>query len=63
VGGGFLSLVYGGLVVKKDKQNGLEKTDAQKEDPGLRNIAKIIFLVAVLVAAWFVLELLFEKMK
>jgi hypothetical protein len=49
--------------VAKDKQNGLEKTDAQKEDPGLRNIAKIIFLVAVLVAAWFVLEWLFEKMK
>ena len=58
--GGFLSLVYGGLIVKKEEQNRLEETDAQKEDPGLRNIAKIIFLLAVLVAAWFVLEWLFE---
>jgi hypothetical protein len=46
--------------VTKDKQNGLEKTDAQKEDPGLRNIAKIILLAVILIAAWFVLEWLFE---
>ena len=42
-----------------DKQDGPEKRDAPKEDPGLRNIAKIIFLAVVLVAAWFVLEWLF----
>ena len=46
--------------MKKDKQDGLEKTDAQEQDPGLRNIAQIIILVVVLVAAWFVLDWLFE---
>ncbi len=35
---------------------GLEK------DPGLRNILKLIFLAAVLVAAWFLLDrLIFGK--
>ncbi len=47
--------------MKKDEQDRPEKTEAQKEDPGLLNIAKIIFLVAVLVAAWFVLEWLIER--
>ena len=46
--------------MKKDELGGPENTNGQKEDPGLRNIAKIIFLVAVLVAAWFVLEWLFK---
>jgi hypothetical protein len=27
-----------------------------EKDPGLRNIAKWIFLIAVLVAAWFLLD-------
>ena len=39
-----------------DKQNKPEKTDAQEEDPGFRNIAKIILLAVILIAAWVVLE-------
>jgi len=33
-----------------------KKTDEQEQGSAIRNIGKILFLIAVLVAAWFVLE-------
>lgn len=42
--------------MKKDVQAGPEKTEEPKEGNALRHLGQILLLVAVLVAAWFVLD-------
>jgi len=47
--------------MQKNNQTPSEPQDPEK-DPGLRNILKLIFLAAVLIAAWFLLDrLIFGK--
>ena len=47
--------------MQKNNQTPAEPQGLEK-DPGLRNILKLIFLAAVLVAAWFLLDrLIFGK--
>ena len=47
--------------MQKSKQTPSEPQDVEK-DPGLRNILRLIFLAAVLVGAWFLLDrLIFGK--
>ena len=41
--------------MKKDNQISSDSQDSEK-DPGFRNVAKWIFLIAVLVGAWFLLD-------
>ena len=42
--------------MNKDSNKGPEKPEEQEQGSALLNIGKIIFLIATLVAAWFILE-------
>jgi hypothetical protein len=42
--------------MNKDGNKGPEKPGEQEQGSAFVNIAKIIFLIAALVAAWFILE-------
>lgn len=42
--------------MKKDAQAGPEKTEEPEHGSAWRNIGKIVFLITVLVAAWFVMD-------
>ena len=46
--------------MKKNEQTGPEMPEEREHGSARRNIGKIIFLIAALVAAWFVLEWLIE---
>ncbi len=58
------AVTRGAYVMKKDKHDCCAApgtVEPEKEGHALLNIGKIVFLIAVLVAAWFLLERLIER--
>jgi len=47
--------------MKKEDQAAPEKTEEPEDVSAWKNIGKTVFLIAVLVAAWFVLEWIMKK--